>query len=67
MHLVRPFHDTDQITAHTDQITGFRILVIPGAIFQVRAFKFGTVGALNRLININHDKISDAIKNSAVL
>ena len=39
--------------AHTDPITGFRILVIPEAIFQVRALKFGAVGALNRLTNIN--------------
>ena len=39
--------------AHTDPITDLRILVIPVAIFQVRAFKFGTVGALNTLININ--------------
>ena len=38
---------------HTDPITYFSILVIPEAIFEVRAFKFGTVGALNRLININ--------------
>ena len=37
---------------HTDPITDFRILVIPEAIFQVRAFKYGTVGALNRINNI---------------
>ena len=36
---------------HTDPITVFHILIIPEAIFQVRAFKFATVGALNRLIN----------------
>ena len=36
MHLLRPIHDTGngQLIKyeHTDQITGFRILVIPGAI-----------------------------------
>ena len=37
---------------HTDPITNFCILVIPEAIFQVRAFIFGTFGALNRLINL---------------
>ena len=35
------------------QLLIFAFYVIHEAIFQVRAFKFGTVGALNRLININ--------------
>ena len=39
--------------AHTDPITCFRILVIPEAIFQVKAFKFGTVETLNRLTDLN--------------
>ena len=39
--------------AHIDPITDFCILVIPEAIFQARAFKFGSVGPLNTLIKIN--------------
>ena len=38
---------------HIDPITDFCILVIPEAIFPARAFKFGSVGALNTLIKIN--------------
>ena len=38
---------------HIDLITDFCILVIPEAIFQARAFKFGSVRAINKLININ--------------
>ena len=38
--------------AHMDPITDFCILVIPEAIFQARSFKFGSVGALDTLINI---------------
>ena len=39
--------------AHIDLITDFCILVIPGAIFQTREFKFGSVGALHTWINTN--------------
>ena len=39
--------------AHMDLITRFCILVIPQAICQARAFKFGSAGALHTLININ--------------
>ena len=38
---------------HTDPITDFHILIIPETTFKVRAFKFGTVEALNKLINIS--------------
>ena len=52
---MHPIHDTGNgpwsSYVHTDPITDFRILVILEAIFQVWAFKFGTIGALNRLIN----------------
>ena len=34
-----------------DPITDFCIYIIPGAVFQARPFKFGTVEALNKLIN----------------
>ena len=34
---------------HTDPISDFCNLVISEAIIQGRAFKFGTVGAVNRL------------------
>ena len=34
-------------------MTDFHILVIPEAIFQARAVKFGSVGALNTLIYIS--------------
>ena len=37
----------------TDPVTDFRILVLREAIFQVRAFRFGTVGALNRPISMS--------------
>ena len=36
---------------HINPITDFYIWVIPEAILQARVFKFGTVGALNTLIN----------------
>ena len=54
---MRPIHDIGTLQliryVHTDPITDFRIFGDPGAIFQVKAFKFGTIGALNRLINIS--------------
>ena len=43
------------IYVHADSITDFWILVISEAIFRGRAFKFGTVGVLNKLINISQD------------
>ena len=39
--------------AHIDRITDFCILVISEAIYQARAFKFGSSGALDTLIDIN--------------
>ena len=39
--------------AHIDPITDFCILIIPEAVFQARAVKFGSVEALNTLINKN--------------
>ena len=38
---------------HNYLITDFRILAIPEAIFQTKAVKFGSVGALNTLINMS--------------
>ena len=34
-------------------ITDFRIMVVPEAIFQAGAVKFGSVGGLDTLINIS--------------
>ena len=48
IHLVRPIHDTGN---GSHSLLNTHILVIPEAIFQGKAFKFGIVGALNRLIN----------------
>ena len=39
--------------AHIYPITDFPIMVIPEAIFPAGAVKFGTVGGLDTLININ--------------
>ena len=39
--------------AHINLITDIFILVISETIFQVRAFKFGSLGALKTLINMN--------------
>ena len=39
--------------AHINLITDIFVLVISGTIFQVRAFKLGSVGAINTLINMN--------------
>ena len=39
--------------AHINLITDIFILVISETIFQIRAFKFVSVGALNTLINMN--------------
>ena len=44
---------TSVVGVPSTHLVDFRILVISEANFQVRAFKFGTVGALNRLINIS--------------
>ena len=39
--------------AHINLITDIFVLVISKTIFQVRAFKLGSVGAINTLINMN--------------
>ena len=39
--------------AHINLITDIFVLVISETIFQVRAFKLGSVGAINTLINMN--------------
>ena len=37
---------------HIYPVTDFRILIIPGVIFQARTVKFGSDGVLNTLINM---------------
>ena len=61
IHLVRPqVQDTGNgpcsslnMCTLTHPVTDFHILVLREAIFQVRAFRFGTVGALNRPISMS--------------